>query len=453
MKPVAFLVAACWALFAKAQIPAIPPARDAVIRNVNVIPMDSETVLRGQDVFIRNGRVESIRPTGRKSEKGYELIIDGTGKYLLPGLAEMHAHVPPVDDLAPMKDVLMLFAVNGVTTIRGMLGHPRHLELRAKLRSGEIDGPRFITSGPSLNGNSVKTAADGIHMVEEQKKAGYDFLKLHPGLNPETFGAIAKRAKELRIPFAGHVSYGVGAQRAIDAGYATIDHMDGFVEYLVPGIELVSEQQAGLFGMFVGYRADFSWMPALVKSLKDKNVWVVPTQCLAEKWFAPGDPKAYDDRPEMIYIDRKTRDAWINSKASLQKNPLYDPAQIRRYIDLRRRMLKALQDGGVGILLGSDAPQVFDVPGFSAHDELAYYVVAGLTPYQALRTGTVQAGTFLKDANIGVIREKAYADLLLLSANPLESISNTRRIEGVMLQGRWMDKAFIDNSLKALEKK
>jgi imidazolonepropionase-like amidohydrolase len=453
MKSLFVLIAACWSCVVQAQIPAMPAARPAVIRNVNVIPMDREIVLRGQDVFIRNGRVERISPAGKKSHNGYELIIDGTGKYLMPGLAEMHAHVPPIDDIEPMKEVLMLFALNGVTTIRGMLGHPLHLELRAKLRSGEIDGPRFITSGPSLNGNSVKTAANGIRMVEEQKKAGYDFLKLHPGLTPETFGAIAKRAKELRIPFAGHVSYAVGVQRAIDAGYATIDHMDGFVEYLVPGIEQISEQQAGLFGMFVGYKADFSWIAPLVKSLKDKNVWVVPTQCLSEKWFAPGDPKAWDDKPEMKYIDRKTRDAWINSKASLQKNPLYDPAQVRKFIELRRRILKALHDGGVGILLGSDAPQVFDVPGFSAHDELAYYVIAGLTPYEALRTGTVQAGVFLKDDNIGTIREKAYADLVLLSGNPLESISNTRRIEGVMLQGKWMDAATISNALRQLEKR
>jgi hypothetical protein len=225
------------------------------------------------------------------------------------------------------------------------------------------------------------------------------------------------------------------------------------VEYLVPGIEQISEQQAGLFGMFVGYKADFSWIAPLVKSLKDKNVWVVPTQCLAEKWFAPGDPKAYDDKPEMIYMDRKTRDAWISSKASLQKNPLYDPAQIRKFIELRRRILKTLHDGGVGILLGSDAPQVFDVPGFSVHDELTYYVIAGLTPYEALRTGTVQAGVFLKDENIGTIREKAYADLVLLSGNPLESISNTRKIEGVMLQGKWMDAATISNALRQLEKR
>jgi len=453
MKLLFSAIALCLVSVATAQGPlTVPPARNAVFRNVHVIPMDRETVLPGQDVWIRDGRVERISQTGKFPTTGYDLVIDGTGKYLMPGLAEMHAHVPPIDDIAPMKDVLMLFALNGVTTIRGMLGHPRHLELRQKLRTGEIPGPRFITSGPSLSGNSVKTPEDGVRLVEEEKKAGYDFLKLHPGLTPATFGPIAKRAKELGIPFAGHVSYTVGVQRAIDAGYTTIDHMDGFVEWLVPGIDQIPEQQAGSFGMFIGYKADLSRLPILAKSLKEKNIWVVPTQCLFEKWFSPGDPEYFDRKPEMIYMSRETRNNWVNSKRNIQKNPLFDSAHIVQFMRIRRTMLKSLYDAGVPILLGSDAPQVFDVPGFSAHDELAYYVMAGLTPFQALRTGTVNAGLFMKDENMGLIRENAYADLVLLSANPLQSIDATRRIEGVMLQGRWMDKPFIENNLRALEK-
>jgi imidazolonepropionase-like amidohydrolase len=430
----------------------VQPPRSAVFRNVTLVPMDRETVIPGQDVWIRDGRVERISPTGKLSAKGYDLVIDGTGKFLMPGLAEMHAHVPPIDDIEPMKEVLMLFAVNGVTTIRGMLGHPRHLELRAKIRSGEIPGPRFITSGPSLSGNSVKTPEDGIRIVEEEKKAGYDFLKLHPGLTPATFGPIVQRAKELGIPFAGHVSYTVGVERAIAAGYATIDHMDGFVEWLVPGIADIPESEAGPFGMFIGYKADLSRLPLLAKSLVEKKIWVVPTQCLFEKWFSNGDPAYYDQRPEMIYMSRETRNNWVNSKRSIQKNPLFDSGRVEQYTRLRRTMLKSLYDAGVPILLGSDAPQVFDVPGFSLHDELAYYVLAGLTPYQALRTGTVMAGEFLGDRNIGRITEKSYADLILLSANPLQSIDATRKIEGVMLNGRWMDADFIRDTLKKLEK-
>jgi hypothetical protein len=222
----------------------------------------------------------------------------------MPGLAEMHAHIPPVDDLEPMKEVLMLFALNGVTTIRGMLGHPRHLELREKIKSGEITGPRFYTSGPSFNGQSTKTPEAAITLVKQEKQAGYDFLKLHPGLSRETFEALVKTANEENIPFAGHVSFAVGVWRAIDAGYASIDHLDGFVESLVPGIENMQEQQTGLFAMFIARQADTSGIPKLMMALKKNHIWVVPTQALAERWFNPGKTaEEFREEPEMIYIN------------------------------------------------------------------------------------------------------------------------------------------------------
>ncbi len=258
--------------------------REIVFRSVNVVPMDKEIIFYNQDVVIKEGRISATGSTGKIKYDKNALVIDARGKYLIPGLAEMHAHVPPIDDLEPMKDVLMLFALNGVTTIRGMLGHPRHLELRSKVQSGEIFGPRFYTSGPSFNGNSVKDTATGAAMVRQQKQAGYDFLKLHPGLTPETFGAVAKTAKEVSIPFAGHVSFSVGVWRAIEAGYATIDHLDGFVESLVPGIDTIAEQQNGLFAMFIADQADVTRIPKLMTALREGNIWVVPTQALAERW-------------------------------------------------------------------------------------------------------------------------------------------------------------------------
>jgi len=149
--------------------------KDIFIRNVTLVPMDSERIIESQDLIIRAGKILQYGLTGVLKPGKNDFVIDGTGKYLMPGLGEMHAHVPPVADMEPMKEVLTLFALNGVTTIRGMLGHPQHLILRNKIQSGEIVGPRFITSGPSFNGNSVKTAEQGAAMVEEQKKAGYDF--------------------------------------------------------------------------------------------------------------------------------------------------------------------------------------------------------------------------------------------------------------------------------------
>lgn len=428
---------------------------EVVFQSVNVIPMDSERVIDNQDVVVKNGTIVSIANAGKiKYNKG-AVLIDAKGKYLIPGLAEMHAHVPPGDDLEPMKEVLMLFAVNGVTTIRGMLGHPRHLELRSKINSGEIIGPRFFTSGPSFNGNSVKNPDVGESMVRQQKQAGYDFLKIHPGVTLESFNAVARTAKEENIPFAGHIPFAVGVWRGIDAGFQTIDHLDGFIESLVPGIENISEQETGLFGMFIAKQADVTRIPKLMTALREKNIWVVPTQALAERWFAPGkSPEELNNAPEMKYISAHTSNNWVQTKKNLMNNPKYNPDEMNDFINLRRKLIYECNKNGVGLLLGSDAPQVFDVPGFSIHHELQYMVNAGLSPYEALRTGTVNVGRFYNRANeLGTVKVGAVSDLILLNGNPLKDISQTKNIEGVMLGNRWLSKLYIDEELKKLEKK
>ncbi len=435
-----------------AQPPASPKDREIVFRFVNVIPMDKERVLQNQDVVVKNGKITAIGTSGKTKYQKDAMIVDAKGKYLIPGLAEMHAHVPPVDDLEPMKEVAKLFALNGITTIRGMLGHPRHLELRQKLQSGEIFGPRFITSGPSFNGQSAKTADAAAAMVRQQKNAGYDFLKLHPGLTKETFDAMAKTAKEVNIPFAGHVSFDVGVWHAINAGYATIDHLDGFVESLVQPAGQ-TEQSNGLFGMFIGDKADTTKIPALMNALRQKQIWVVPTQALAERWFAPGkDADAYRNEPEMKYMAANTLNSWTNAKKNLMNNQNYKADAMNRFVALRRKLIYECNRNGVGLLLGSDAPQVFNVPGFSTHQELQYLVDAGLTPYEALRTGTVNVGKFLNKPDIGMIKTGAVADLILLNGNPLDNIANTAKIEGVLIGKIWLSKSDIENELKKLEK-
>ncbi|HNV30416.1 MAG TPA: amidohydrolase family protein [Cyclobacteriaceae bacterium] len=425
--------------------------REIVFTSVNVVPMDSERIIENQMVIVNNGKVTAI---GKKLKYGKDaLVIDARGKYLIPGLAEMHAHVPPNDNLESHKEVLFLFAANGITTIRGMLGHPSHLTLRSKINTDEVFGPRFYTTGPSFNGLSVKTAQRGAEMVREQKAAGYDYLKLHPGLTKETFASISKTANEVGIPFVGHVSFGVGVWRAIDAGYSSIDHMDGFVEAMVPGIESMVEQQTGLFGMFVADQADESVIPKLMNELKEKNIWVVPTQSLADRWFAStftGDE--FLKEPESKYMNKQTVNQWIESKKTLMANPQYDATKIDNFIKLRRKLIYECQKNGVGLLLGCDAPQVFNVPGFSTHNELKYLVDAGLTPYQALRTGTVNVAKYLKLADAGTIGPGAIADLVLIKGNPLTDITNTKKVEGVMVRGKWLSKAEIDAGLKRLEK-
>jgi imidazolonepropionase-like amidohydrolase len=412
----------------------------------------SGKVLENQKVVVSNGKITHIGEV-RIKFANEPLFIDGRGKFLIPGLAEMHAHVPPVNDLEPMKEVLKLYALNGITTIRGMLGHPKHLELRSKIESGEIMGPRFYTSGPSVNGQSVSSPAAGAEMVRQQKMAGYDFLKLHPGLSREKFDSIAAAAKREGIPFAGHVSYDVGVWRAIEAGYASIDHLDGFVESLVPGIASISEQETGIFGIFIAKQADDSRIPQLMKALKESNIWVVPTQALAERWFTPNkSAENFRNEPEMKYMSAQTLNQWANAKNSLMENPKYNADEVRDFIRLRQQLIKACQQNGVGLLLGSDAPQVFNVPGFSLHHELRYMVDAGLSPYQALMSGTANVGKYFNRPDMGVIKVGAVSDLVLLSANPLLDINNTQKIEGVMLGNLWLSKEYIQAELKKLEK-
>ncbi|MBB1286609.1 amidohydrolase family protein [Flavisolibacter sp. BT320] len=428
-------------------------AREVLFRSVHVIPMETNTVLRNRDVLIRDGKIAAIGEGGKLKPGVGAKVINASGQYLIPGLTEMHAHVPPNDNVEAQKETAKLFGLYGITTIRGMLGHPTHLALRQQLNRGELWGPRFFTSGPSFNGQSVKSAEEAAALVRKQKEAGYDFLKLHPGLTVETFTAMANIAKELGIPFAGHVSYDVGVWRAIDAGYATIDHLDGFVESLVPK-EDQSEQTNGLFGMFIGDKADTTNIPSLITALKQRNIWVVPTQALAERWMSPvRTAEAMRAEPEMKYMPSNTLNSWVNNKNNLAKNPAYNADAVNRFINLRRKLIRECNKAGVGLLLGCDAPQVFNVPGISTHHELQYLVDAGLSPYDALRTGTVNVGKFYNRPDMGVVKEGAVADLVLLKANPLENIANTKTIAGVMIGGRFLSETEIAAELKKLEKR
>jgi imidazolonepropionase-like amidohydrolase len=434
-----------------------PPPRlqEIVFRAVNVVSMRTDTVLEAQDVVARNGVIASIGPTGQVAWSDDALVIDASGKFLMPGLAEMHAHVPPHDDLESMQEVLWLFALNGVTTIRGMLGHPRHLELRDKIRSGEIFGPRLYTAGPALAGDDIRTPDQAVTAVRAQKQAGYDFLKiLMPPLSKECFAAVVATAHAVDMPFAGHVPSTVGVRGAIEAGYASIDHLDGFVESLVPGIENMEPDAVGLFGLFVADKADTTKIPALIEGLRARQIWVVPTQCLAERWFAPGDaPARFLSAPEMAYMSDDDLEDWSDMRRRITSNQGYDSNVALRFQQVRKQLVAACNKNGVGLLLGSDAPQVYNVPGFSVHHELQYLVEAGLTPYEALRTGTLNVGRFFHRPGLGVIEPGAVSDLLLLDSNPLADIRNTRSIAGVLVGDRWLSKAFIGDALEGVRKR
>ncbi|MGI9542874.1 MAG: amidohydrolase family protein [Cyclobacteriaceae bacterium] len=423
----------------------------AAFTHAKVITMQNNNVLDDQTVLVKDGKIEAIANFGSiEIPEGAE-IIEANGQYLMPGLAEMHAHIPTPSQ-GEVEETLFLYLAGGVTTIRGMLGDPFHLKLREQVKNGEVLGPRIYTSGPSLNGNSTPDVESAQTMVREQKAAGYDFLKIHPGLTLEVFDAMVETAKEEGINFSGHVSRQVGIRHALASGYASVDHLDQYIEGMVPEDTGVDPGENGFFGFNFTDLADSSLMSGLILETKQAGVWQVPTQCLAERWAGLIPAAQLAQEPEMKYMKKSVIQGWTDRGTDMQADR--DPGQVQRYIDIRRKLIKAMQDGGVGLLLGSDAPQVFNVPGFSAQHELEMYVDAGLTNYQALVTGTTNPAAFFKvEGEYGVIAPGASADLILLKDNPLEDITNLRAKEGVMIKGEWLSKERIAEELAKIADK
>lgn len=424
---------------------------DYAFTNVNLITMESETVLENQTVLIKQGKIFAIGGANDISTALTGTVIDGKGKYLMPGLAEMHAHIPGNRDMALLEETLFLYLSNGITTIRGMLGQPYHIELRDKVLTGEILGPRIYTSGPSINGNTVRSIEEAQTKVRAQKEAGYDFLKMHPGLTQENFDAVVATANEVGIPFSGHVSTGVGVRRALEAKYASIDHVDGYIEGMVPSSIRVNPNANGFFGVNFTDIVDENITDELVALTLENDVWIVPTQAMMERWIGPEDPEILAKNEEMQYMNPRTLSNWVRTKKGIIGAPNYNGEQALKFNQIRRDIIKALHKAGVKILLGSDAPQVFNVPGFSIQRELDAMVRSGLSPYEALHAGTVNPAKFFNDeGKYGTIVVGADADLVLLDANPVDDISNVKKQSGVMVRGAWLSADDIANRLAAI---
>ncbi len=423
-----------------------------VVANVNIINVRDGSILPGQHVFIDSGRIVKISsepsvPTGATT-------IDGQGRYLLPGLAEMHAHIPsPQWGRSNLNETLFLYLSNGITTIRGMLGHPVHLELREQALSNEILSPRIFTSSPSVNGNTVRTVEEAREKIAAYKEDGYDFLKMHPGLKLEVFNEIVKIANEVGIPFAGHVSVDVGIRNALESGYASVDHIDGFLEGLVPAKAGVDPTTNGFFGFNFVDLADPNNLDDLVAMARRNKVWIVPTQSLFERWFSPLDADSLGATPEMQYMPKSTVENWVRNKKAMVSGERYSDEKWVLFDQIRKRLLYSLQLDGHGILLGSDAPQVFNVPGFSIHHEIKGMLDAGITPLQALQAGTINPAKFFDmEGQFGEIIEGASADFLLLNSNPLENMEALRNHDGVMVRGRWLSRQEINSRLTEIAK-
>ena len=434
------------------EVPEQKKSSGILISDVSILDVSTGVFTEHQSIQIDSGKILYITSV-LKDTTGFQTVIDGKGKYVIPGLAEMHAHIPPPPiSQEQLEETLFLYLSNGITTIRGMLGHPSHLELKKLVANGDVLGPRIFTSSPSLNGNTVRTPAEAIAKVTLYQKDGYDFLKIHPGILKPVFDQIVTTAKEVNIPFAGHVPVDVGIKNALISGYSSIDHVDGFLEGLVPESARVNPRENGFFGYDFTMLADTNLIPSLVSLAKEKKVWIVPTQSLFERWFAPVSADQLLNEPEMIYMPVTTLTNWkMRKEQTMGEGTNFSKAQWERFNAIRLQLIKALQDNGHGILLGSDAPQLFNVPGFSIHHEIDGMIHAGLTPLQILQSGTLNPAIYFDQQEVfGQIKEGMVADLLLLRENPLDDIKALKKLDGVMVGGKWIDRKTIDKKLKVI---
>lgn len=424
---------------------------------VHVVPMTGGGVLEERTVLVEEGRIARIGPAAEVEVPEGARRVDGRGRWLIPGLGEMHAHVPsqgddPEEARASMERVLFLYLSNGITTARGMLGAPVHLELREAIARGEVLGPRLYTSGPSINGNSVPDPDSARRAVLHQHAAGYDFLKIHDaGLGRASYDAMARTADSVGIPWAGHVPADVGLLRALEAGQASIDHLDQYVDALLPeGAEPPGASM--FFGVNLVEAADASRIPEVARATREAGVWNVPTQSLIEHVLSPDwSPEEMAEWPEMRYVAPETLDAWVRAKRNFLANEAYTEERARAFIELRRRIIGGLHEAGAKLLLGSDAPQIFQVPGFSIQAELRMMVASGLSPHDALLAGTRNVAEYFGDLeSYGTVEEGKVADLVLLEADPLADIRNVARRAGVMVRGEWLPAEEIERRLEAI---
>lgn len=427
----------------------IPQEKIYVIKNVNIIPMTTENaIIKNATVIIKGNKIFSINKAVPDEAK----IIDGKGKWLIPGLIDMHVHgLADIDfgSTYPTKgatiffnnqDVMTPYVANGVTTIFDLNARAVNFGQRNEIIKGNVIGPRValaaLIDGGDGSGRIANTPSDGRQTVRLAKTEGYEFIKVYSRLNIETFKAIVDEASKQGMKVIGHIpdAFKGRLDEAFVSHYSMIAHAEEFAKQT----------------------SDFSDRDAqnFAKLAKENGTWLVPTLTAIER--IADQVRSLDSIRNLRsfkYVHPLMQSKWLTSNQYNQRASPQFIADLEKMIDFNNRLVKAFYEAGVPIVAGTDAAVSGVVWGFSLHDEIELLVKAGLKPEAALLSATRLPATWLEmQDKIGTVEAGKFADLILLDANPLDNISNTRKIAGVFVNGRWIDKKSISKMLADLEK-
>ncbi len=441
-----FAALLCAALLAAAFDPAVADDGNAVLfRDARVLTMTDRGVIDGAQVLIVGDRIAAITTDAVEPPPGAR-IVDAEGATLMPGLADMHVHYFNADQ-GP------LFVANGITTVRNPWGTTESIRFDEAARRGDLVGPHIYSSGPLMDGPepiwgeaSMKITSPelAVGAVESQRATGWKAVKLYEGLTPEIYRAAVKAAKERDMQVWTHVPIGLDVEDVIDLGVDSIEHFDNVNDSVFTVPEDGSREDDGRF--FTRWAlADPKKMKALARRSAKAGVWHAPTYAVIAKRYEYGaQADAFYARPEMAYVDDSIREWW---RGSVSRMGEYTEDK-RLAAGQQRAFLKALHDAGAPLLLGTDTPNPFVVPGFAIHDELAAFVEAGIPAAEVLRIATADAARFLREeGEWGVVAEGARADLVLVRGDPVADLATLRTPLGVMVNGHWRDRGALDAAL------
>lgn len=434
------------------------PDGPIAITGVTVHPIDRQAALIDQTVLIEGDRIIELGPRERVRIPDGALEVDGSGKYLIPGLFDMHVHLREQE----AEPHLRLYVTHGVTTIQSMDGSPWHLELRERLRRGELIGPRMLTTGPTTASVGISTPEEARQLVRDQKAAGYDAIKQYGNgrstMDRELYAALMAAARQAGMRVVGHAPRRLPFSAVLEERQSSIDHMEEIVytsraigELFEPYLEIqfgrasVEDHPEVLQGP-----PNLDQLEPVARELAEQvrraGLAVTPTLVAFATILNMTTDEFYrlDRDPRLRYIHPVTRLQWGPGFNRYRSGGWADQLELMATIlkashQLQMRLTAAFHRAGVPILTGTDAPLPYVFPGSSLHEELGWLVESGLTPYEALRAATVEPARYLGlEDEVGIVRAGLRADLVLLDADPLADIRNSRRISGVVLRGQWL---------------